>query len=65
MDQDEPRIHKPANLDVAQVDELRYWQSRPMHERMARVAELSLALYGLKDPPKLDKTLVRFERPQR
>ncbi len=27
----------------------RYWQSRPVHERMAEVTRLSLAAYGLEE----------------
>ena len=30
------------------ADEYRYWQSRPVHERMAAVAELTLSLYEMK-----------------
>jgi hypothetical protein len=55
-----------ADLDEVKAEEYRYWQSRPMHERMAAVSELSSAKYGLKhdgsEVPRLDKTLVRFER---
>ena len=57
-------IRKYTSFDEAKADEYRYWQSRPVHERMAAVCELSLAMYGMKGAaaPRLDKTLVRFER---
>jgi hypothetical protein len=59
-------IHKYTSFDEAKADEYRYWQSRPVHERMAAVSELSSAMYGLKhdesEVPRLDKTFVRFER---
>jgi hypothetical protein len=54
-----------SGADEVKADEYRYWQSRPVHERMAAVAELSLAMYGIKgtvqDPPKMERTLVCFE----
>jgi hypothetical protein len=62
-------IRKYTSFDEAKADEYRYWQSRPLHERMDEVARLSLAMYATKgagsDVPKLDKTLVRIERPKR
>jgi hypothetical protein len=55
-----------ADLDEIKAEVYWYWQSRPVHERMDAVAVLSLAMYGIKgtvpDAPKLEKTLVRFER---
>jgi hypothetical protein len=57
-----------ADLDEIKVGESRYWQSRPVHERMHAVSELSLAMYGIKgtveDAPRLERTLVRIERRQ-
>jgi hypothetical protein len=51
------------------ADEYRYWQSRPVHERMSAVAELTLSAYAMKEPPqdvrRLQKTLVCLQRPQR
>jgi hypothetical protein len=59
-------IRKYTSFEEAKADEYRYWQSRPAHERMAAVSELSSAMYGLKHDesgvPRLDKTFVRFER---
>jgi hypothetical protein len=55
-----------SDPDEIEAEQYRYWQSRPVHERMAAVSELSSAMYGLKhdgsEVPTLDKTLVRFER---
>jgi hypothetical protein len=55
-----------SDPDEIEAEQYRYWQCRPMHERMAEVSRLSSAVYGLKhdgsDAPRLDKTLVRFER---
>lgn len=69
MDQTIRKDPSVADLDEIQADEYRYWQSRPVHERMDAVCELSLAKYATKgagsDVPKLDKTLVSFERPKR
>jgi hypothetical protein len=57
------------SLDAMKVDEYRYWQSRPVHERMDAVVELTLAMYAMKgvasDVPRLQRTLVHLQRPQR
>jgi hypothetical protein len=51
------------------ADEYRYWQSRPIHERIAAVSELTREHYAMKgasqDAPRLQRTLVRFERARR
>ncbi len=50
------------------ADEYRYWQSRPVWERMDAVEELTTAAYALKGMTveRFDKTLVRiFRRPER
>ena len=61
-----------AEPDEIKAQEYRYWQSRPVHERLDAVSELSQAPYAMKgatadvpDVPGLQRTLVRFERPQR
>jgi hypothetical protein len=57
-----------ASLDEIKADEYRYWQSRSLQERMEAVTELTQAFYAMKggpDAPRLQRTLVRFERPQR
>jgi hypothetical protein len=55
-----------AALDEINFEEYRYWQSRPAHERIAAVSELTQEQYAMKgeasDPPRLEKTLVRIER---
>ena len=51
------------------ADEYRYWQSRPAHERMDAVSEMTLAFYAMKgaapNVPGLRGPLVRLQRPQR
>jgi hypothetical protein len=58
-----------AEPDEIKAQEYGYWQSRPVHERLDAVSELSQAPYAMKgataDVPGLQRTLVRFERPQR
>ena len=62
-------IRKYTSLDEMKADEYRYWQSRPVHERMVAVSELTLAMYAMKgatpDVLRLQRTLVRVQRPQR
>jgi hypothetical protein len=56
-------------LDEIKAQEYRYWQSRPVHERTDAVSELTQAMYAMKgaapNVPRLQRTLVRFERLQR
>jgi hypothetical protein len=51
------------------ADEYRYWQNRPVHERMSAVADLTLAAYAMKEPTRdvrrLQGTVVCLQRPQR
>jgi hypothetical protein len=60
------RIRKYKSFDEMKADEYRYWQSRPVAERVAAVAELTEALYKLKgfkpEDFRLDRTLGHFER---
>ena len=62
-------IRKYSNFDEMKADEYRYWQSRPVHERIAAVSELTEEGYKLKgfkpDAFRLHRTLVHFERPPR
>jgi hypothetical protein len=62
-------IRKYTSVEEMKADEYRYWQSRPVHERMAAVAELTLAAYELKgmaaNAPRLQGPLVRLQRPWR
>jgi hypothetical protein len=58
-----------SSLKEMKADEYRYWQSRPVHERMSAVAEITLAAYAMKgtvpDVQRLQRTLVCLQRPQR
>lgn len=69
MDKTIRKYNSLADLDEVKADEYRYWQSRPLHERMAAVSEITQEQYAMKgavqDVPRLQRTLVRFERPQR
>jgi hypothetical protein len=61
-------IRKYASFDEKKPDEYRYWQSRPIHERVPAVSELTLELYAMKGADRdarLQRTLVRFERAPR
>ena len=65
----DPIIRKYANFDDMKADEYRYWQSRPVHERMDAVSEMTLAADAMKgaapDVPRLQRTLVRLQCPWR
>jgi hypothetical protein len=58
-----------AGFDEIKAEEYRYWQSRPVHERVAAVWELTTALYapkGMIELPSLKGApVVRLPRPQR
>jgi hypothetical protein len=58
-----------TDFDEIKADEYRYWQSRPIHERVAAIGELTVegnTMKGFKpDDFRLQRTLVRFERPPR
>ena len=62
-------IRKYTNFDDMKADEYRYCQSRPVHERVAAVSELTQEHYAMRgavtDAPRLQRTLVRFERAPR
>ena len=62
-------IRKYTDFDELKADEYRYWQSRPVHERVAAVSELTEEGYRMKgmgpDAFRLQRTLVRFERLER
>ena len=65
----DPIIRKYTSFEEMKADEYRYWQSRPVHERMNAVVELTLSAYALKEPARdvrrLQKTIVCLQRPQR
>lgn len=58
-----------ASHKEMKAGEYRYWQSRPVHERLAAVAEITLATYAMKgaapDVPRLQGPLIRLPRAQR
>ena len=62
-------IRKYTDFDEMKADEYRYWQSRPVYERVAAVSELTQEGYAMKgeapDVPRLQRTLVHFERTPR
>ena len=59
-------IRRYTDFEEMKADEYRYWQSRPVYERVAAVSELTEELYRMKgvgpDAFRLQRTLVRFER---
>jgi hypothetical protein len=69
MDKTIRKYTSVAGFEEVKADEYRYWQSRPLHERLAAVSELTQEQYAMKGAvpgvPRLQRTLVRFERPQR
>lgn len=61
-------VRKYTSHEEMKADEYRYWQSRPVWERIDAVEEMIQTAYAMKgwavDP--LDRTLVRvFRRPDR
>jgi hypothetical protein len=62
-------IRKYTSLDEMKADEYRYWQSRPVYERLAAIWDLTVEGYTMKgfqpDDFRLQRTLVHFERPSR
>jgi hypothetical protein len=62
-------IRKYTEFEEMKADEYRYWQSRPVHERINAVSELTQEHYAMKggvpDVFRLQRTLVRFERAPR
>jgi hypothetical protein len=61
-------LRKYTSFEEAKADEYRYWQSRPAHERVDAVSEITQELYAMKgavpDVPRLQRTLVHLKRPQ-
>jgi len=62
-------IRKYTKFEEMKADEYRYWQSRPVHERVNAVSELTQEQYAMKgvipNVSRLQRTLVRFERTPR
>jgi hypothetical protein len=65
----EATIRAYDSLKEMKADEYRYWQSRPAHERMSAVSEMTRAAYAMKESVpnvrRLQRTLVCLQRPQR
>ena len=62
-------IRRFSSLDAMKAEEYAYWQSRPAHERMTAILEITSALYERKERdasvPRIQRTLVHLQRPQR
>jgi hypothetical protein len=64
-------LRKYTSFDEMKADEYRYWQSRPVHERMDAVEEMIRTAYALKgweiepDVPRLQRPFVRLPCPWR
>jgi hypothetical protein len=62
-------VRRVTDFEEMKADEYRYWQSRPVHERVAAVTEITQQHYALKgaapNVSRLQRTLVRFERAPR
>jgi hypothetical protein len=65
----ETTIQTFDSLKGMKADEYRYWQGRPVHERMDAVSEITLTTYAMKealpDVPRLQRTVSVLPRPQR
>ena len=64
MDDTIRKYSDASGLDETEAEQYRYWQSRPVHERLAEVVRLTEEYYAMKGEisPKLDKTVVRILR---
>lgn len=64
-------LRKYTSFDEMKADEYRYWQSRPVHERMDAVEEMIQTAYALKgweiepNVPRLQGPFVRVPCPWR
>jgi hypothetical protein len=60
------KVRRYDSLQDMKGEEYEYWQSRPDHERIAAVSEITSEAYDLKgtrpDVPRLQKILVRLQR---
>lgn len=65
----EKTLRRFTSREEMKAEEYRYWQSRPVHERMDAVSELTTLAYSLKgktlDVPRLQGPVVRLPRPKR
>jgi hypothetical protein len=64
-------IRKYTAFDEMKDDEYRYWQSRPVHERMDAVEEINDTAYAMKgveperDVPRSQRPFIRLPCPWR
>ncbi len=62
-------VRRYDSFNEMKADEYRYWQSRPVYERVAAVTELTEEGYRMKglgaDAFRLQRTVVHFERVRR
>ena len=58
-----------SSVAAMKTEEYRYWRSRPAHERMAAVSELTRSVYAMKealpDVPRLQRIVAVLPRPRR
>lgn len=59
-------LRRFTSFDAMKAEEYAYWQSRPAHERIAAISEITTEAYRMKEPAinvsRLQRTLVRIER---
>lgn len=62
-------LRRYESFQAMKADEYEAWQRVSPSERIRAVSELTMALYALtrhtRDVPRLQRTLVRLQRPQR
>jgi hypothetical protein len=58
----DPVLRKYTSFEEMKGDEYRYWQSRPVHERMDAVEEINLTAYAIKGV-ELEPDVPRSQRP--
>ncbi len=60
------QLRQYQSLDAMKDDQLAYWQQQPAYKRLEAVAEINMAIYGLKAKPlnvsRLQRTLVHLKR---
>ena len=67
----EKTLRKYTSFDEMKADEYRYWQSRPVHERMDAAVEMAQIAYALKgwemaeDVPGSQRLIVKLPCPWR
>jgi hypothetical protein len=68
---EDPIVRKYTSFDEMKADEYRYWQGRPVSERIGAVEEMIETAYSLKgwkiepDVPRLQRPFVRLPCPWR